>query len=139
MDILVHCSLREGLARALPQALLAGKPAVSFDIDGAREVVRPGETGFLLPPRDVPALVDALSQLTINPALRAEQGRAGQSRCREVFRHEYMTERIREVYARVLGENTGGTTEPQRHGEDRGIMSVLSIFAFLLRASVTPW
>ena len=38
-DILVHCSLREGLARALPQAMLCGKPAISFDVDGAREVV----------------------------------------------------------------------------------------------------
>ena len=42
MDVLVHTSLREGLARALPQALIAGKPVVSFDVDGAREVVRHG-------------------------------------------------------------------------------------------------
>jgi glycosyltransferase involved in cell wall biosynthesis len=34
MDILVHASLREGLARALPRALIAGKPVVSYDIDG---------------------------------------------------------------------------------------------------------
>ncbi|MGA2265989.1 MAG: glycosyltransferase, partial [Phycisphaerae bacterium] len=32
-DVVVHCSLREGLARALPQAMLAGKPVVSFDVD----------------------------------------------------------------------------------------------------------
>ena len=37
MDLLVHASLREGLARALPQALIAGKPVVSYDIDGARD------------------------------------------------------------------------------------------------------
>src|SRR5262245_15446860 len=43
MDIVVHASLREGLARVLPQALIAGKPVVSYDIDGAREVVLPGE------------------------------------------------------------------------------------------------
>ena len=50
------CQLREGLARVLPQALIAGKPVVSYDVDGAREVVIPGETGFLVPPRDIPAL-----------------------------------------------------------------------------------
>ncbi len=50
MDIVVHASLREGLARVLPQALIAGKPVVSYDVDGAREVVLPGETGYLLPP-----------------------------------------------------------------------------------------
>ena len=41
MDVLVHTSLREGLARVLPQALAMGKPCVSFDIDGAPEVVLP--------------------------------------------------------------------------------------------------
>ena len=45
-DIVVHTSLREGLARVLPQALLTGRPVVSYDVDGAREVVRSGETGF---------------------------------------------------------------------------------------------
>lgn len=50
MDIVVHASQWEGLARVLPQGLIAGKPVVSFDIDGAREVVISGETGFLLPP-----------------------------------------------------------------------------------------
>ncbi len=35
MDIVVHTSLREGLARVLPQALIAGKPVISYDIDGA--------------------------------------------------------------------------------------------------------
>jgi glycosyltransferase involved in cell wall biosynthesis len=110
MDMLVHCSLREGLARALPQALLAGKPAISFDIDGAREVVRP-DTGFLLPPREIPPLVNAIYNLALHPSLRAEQGRAGQLRCREVFRHEYMTERIREVYEQVLSGQGRGALE----------------------------
>jgi len=44
-DILVHCSLREGLARTLPQAMLCAKPAVSFDVDGARTKIRPGHHG----------------------------------------------------------------------------------------------
>ena len=51
MDVLVHTSLREGLARVLPQALIAGRPAVSYDIDGAREVVITGQTGVLVTPR----------------------------------------------------------------------------------------
>ena len=52
VDAVIHPSLREGLARVLPQALLVGRPVISYDIDGAREVVIP-ETGFLLPPRDL--------------------------------------------------------------------------------------
>jgi glycosyltransferase involved in cell wall biosynthesis len=48
MGTVVHTSLREGLARVLPQALARGKPCVSFDIDGAPEVVIDGETGYLV-------------------------------------------------------------------------------------------
>ena len=55
MDAVVHPSLREGLARVLPQALLVGRPVISYDVDGAREVVLP-ETGILLRPRDVDGL-----------------------------------------------------------------------------------
>ena len=51
MDLVVHCSLREGLARVLPQALIAQKPVISYDIDGAREVVINNETGFLIKPK----------------------------------------------------------------------------------------
>jgi glycosyltransferase involved in cell wall biosynthesis len=104
MDVLVHCSLREGLARALPQALLAGKPAISFDVDGAREVVKTGVTGCLIPPGDVPALVAALRQLALDPALRQRLGSAGRDACRQPFRHEFMTEQIRALYQRVLAE-----------------------------------
>ena len=39
----------------LPQALLVGRPVISYDIDGAREVVLP-ETGILLKPRDLDGL-----------------------------------------------------------------------------------
>ncbi|NIP84288.1 MAG: glycosyltransferase, partial [Planctomycetales bacterium] len=60
MDIVVHASLREGLARALPQALIAGRPVVSYDIDGAREVVLDQVTGYLVPPRDTAALADRI-------------------------------------------------------------------------------
>ncbi|HVX14632.1 MAG TPA: glycosyltransferase family 4 protein [Pirellulales bacterium] len=103
MDIVVHTSLREGLARVLPQALISGKPAVSYDIDGAREVVIPGETGYLLPPRDIAGLQAAIGELAADPDLRDRLGAAGRRRCAEVFRHEHMTERTRAVYERLLG------------------------------------
>ncbi len=114
MDILVHASLREGLARALPQALIAGKPVVSYDVDGAREVCIPGQTGFLIPPRDVATLAAALTQLASDPALREQLGSAGRSRFAEQFRHETMTRRVREVYERVLGRQGEGEKERLR-------------------------
>jgi glycosyltransferase involved in cell wall biosynthesis len=103
MDILVHASLREGLPRALPQALIAGKPVVAYDIDGAREVAITGQTGFLVPPR-WEALVEPLKELTASPALRETLGKTGRERFTEQFRHEFMTRRIRDLYERVLGD-----------------------------------
>ena len=102
MDLVVHASLREGLARVLPQALLAGKPVVSFDIDGAREVVLDGETGMLIPPRDVARLEEAMEVLVTDAALRQRMGAHGRELCRDRFRHQTMTQSIRELYVRLL-------------------------------------
>ena len=101
-DIVAHTSVWEGLARVLPQGLLAGKPVVSYDIDGAPEVVLNGKTGFLVPVESIGTLADALTILVGSPESRDEMGQAGRERCREIFCHRFMTERIREVYQRVL-------------------------------------
>jgi glycosyltransferase involved in cell wall biosynthesis len=102
MDVLVHVSLREGLARALPQALIAGKPVVSYDVDGAREVVIPEETGFLVPPQEIEPLQRALITLANNPPLRESLGSRGRQQFTEAFRHERMTEQLRQIYQRLL-------------------------------------
>ncbi|OHB82813.1 MAG: glycosyl transferase family 1 [Planctomycetes bacterium RBG_16_64_12] len=102
MDVVVHASLREGLARVLPQALIAGKPVVSYDVDGAREVVLPHQTGYLLPPKRVAEMADALIRLAADPALRDRLGSEGRRRFTDTFRHERMTEQIRALYERLL-------------------------------------
>lgn len=99
-DIVVHCSLREGLARAIPQAMLAARPVISFDIDGAAEVVD-SATGILLPPRDTAGLHRAIETLAASPALRLSLGTAGRQRCRQRFDHRVMVEQIEAVYRRV--------------------------------------
>jgi len=101
-DIVVHASLREGLARVLPQALITGRPVVSYDIDGAREVVLPGKTGMLLPPESVDEMAVALNTLIESPELRQSLGAEGRRRSADVFRHERMTARIREIYQSLL-------------------------------------
>jgi len=107
MDVVVHASLREGLARVLPQALIAGRPAVSYDVDGAREVVLDGETGYLVPPRDVEQLAAKLQLLASDPALRARLGAEGRRRFADVFRHERMTEQLRALYVKLLERQRG--------------------------------
>lgn len=104
MDGLVHTSLREGLARTLPQALIASKPVISYDIDGAREVVLPDETGFLLPAQSVHPLADAMLTLAKDAELRTRLGQGGRARFTDQFRHQRMTTLIRQLYCQVLGQ-----------------------------------
>jgi glycosyltransferase involved in cell wall biosynthesis len=101
MDALVHLSLREGLPRALPQALAAGKPVVAYDCDGAREVCLNNETGFLIRPRDTSALKDRLWQLAGDPPLRERLGRRGREFVRDNFAVEKMVEDIYSLYVKL--------------------------------------
>ena len=104
MDLVVHASLREGLARVLPQALISGKPVVSFDVDGAREVVIDGETGYLVEPESRPRLLDAMRALLADPQRRAALGAAGCARCAEQFRAGVMVSRIADLYEELLAQ-----------------------------------
>ena len=101
MDALVHLSLREGLPRALPQAMAAAKPVVVYDCDGAREACRDAETGFLVQPGDLAALKNRLLQLTGNPALCQKLGYAGQQFARENFPVEKMVRDIYNLYMKL--------------------------------------
>ena len=108
VDAVIHPSLREGLARVLPQSLLVGRPAISYDVDGAREVVTP-ETGVLLKPRDLDGLTAAVLRLAADPALRERLGSEGRRRFADQFRHETMTSQLRSLYQRLLdGRAPGG-------------------------------
>jgi glycosyltransferase involved in cell wall biosynthesis len=100
-DILVHCSLREGLARALPQAMLCGKPAVSFDIDGAREVVN-DDTGRLIEPKNIEQLTDACAELIADKHLREKLGANGRESVEKKFAPDTMVDVIEAVYQRLL-------------------------------------
>ena len=100
-DILVHCSLREGLARTLPQAMLCGRPAVSFDVDGAREVVN-DKTGRLIEPKNVAQLTEACAELIQDRDLREKLGSAGRDFVKERFAPETMVDTIERVYEQLL-------------------------------------
>lgn len=114
MDVVVHTSLREGLARVLPQALAMGKPCVSFDIGGAAEVVIPGETGYIVKPCDAAGLAEAVVRLLADPQLRARMGEAGRRRVDPVFRAETMVEQIAALYALLINRHMGRITRFDR-------------------------
>jgi len=106
-DILVHCSLREGLARALPQAMLCGVPVVSFDVDGAREVVNE-KTGRLIEAKNVEQLTAACAELAEDENLRERLGKAGREFVKEKFAPETMVDKIEETYKNLFDAEKKG-------------------------------
>lgn len=98
IDILVHPSRREGLARALAQAALAGKPAVTYDIDGNREGVLDGKTGFVVTAFDRGKLEAALVKLIGDQSLRNQFGAAGREFALWRFDARMMVEALERLY-----------------------------------------
>ena len=101
MDLLVHLSLREGLPRALPQALACGKPVVAFDVDGAREVCIDGETGLLVRAGDVNGLATVVIRLLQDKELANRMGGRGRNLVKERFSEERMVRQLDELYRRL--------------------------------------
>jgi glycosyltransferase involved in cell wall biosynthesis len=103
MDCLAHLSsFPEGLPRALPQALAAGKPVVAYDFDGAAEVCRDNETGFLIRTGDTDMAAKKLLLLAKNPALREKFGRCGSQFVQENFSVEKMVADQYDLYLKLV-------------------------------------
>jgi glycosyltransferase involved in cell wall biosynthesis len=101
MDVIVHASQWEGLPRVAVQALLMAKPVISFDIDGAPEVVIPGRTGILVPLNDAIALAAAIEELARDADRRATFGRNGRALCLERFDHNTMVDALERLYKQL--------------------------------------
>lgn len=91
-------SYREGLPKALLEAAACGRPLVSCDVPGCREIVRHGVNGLLVPPRDAPALADALAQLIADPQQRAVFGTAARTLVAAEFSVDHVIEQTLALY-----------------------------------------
>lgn len=78
-DIVAMPSRQEGLGVAALESMAAGKPLVATRVGGLGEVVRPEETGLLVPAEDVPALAAALARVASDPMLRGRLGAAARA------------------------------------------------------------
>jgi len=112
MDVGVLTSLWEGLPRVLVQYALLERPIVTFEVEGAREVVADGENGWVVPPCDVDALVDRLRPLLARPDLRRELGRRGRARVEGRWDADLMIRRIGDVYDAVRAGRAPAETVP---------------------------
>lgn len=100
-DVFALPSYREGTPRVVTEARAAGLPVVATDIAGLPEMVRDGETGFLVEPGAVDALRDRLARLVQSPELRRRMGERARDGLAK-FERETAAEAYRELYRSVL-------------------------------------
>lgn len=97
-DMLVLPSLNEGMGRVLVEAMAAGKPVVASSVGGIPDLVRHGETGYLVPPADEKALADGIKKLLDDPGKAWEMGQHGKKHCQQ-FCLEAMIEKLDDLYS----------------------------------------
>ncbi|MBL4845110.1 MAG: glycosyltransferase family 4 protein [Planctomycetes bacterium] len=90
-------SYREGLPKVLVEAAAAGRPIVTTDVPGCRDVVSRGN-GLLVPARSGPALANAIAQLASDSGLRASMGARGRTLAEEELGLETVIEQTLRVY-----------------------------------------
>ncbi len=100
-------SWEEGLPNVVLEAMVAGLPVVATRVGGLPEVVRPGRTGWLVPPGDVPALAAALSHLLSDPATSQAFGRAGREQAARDFSLASMVRSHEEIFMSLVKSRGG--------------------------------
>jgi len=100
-------SYREGLPKALIEAAACGRPMIAADVPGCREIVRPGETGLLVPARDADALAGAIARLAADAGLRRRMGDAARADVERLYSEERIVAETLALYDRAL-EAAGG-------------------------------
>lgn len=97
LDVFALSSDTEGLPLSITEAMGVSLPVVATTVGGVPKVVLEGETGLLVPPRDEPALREALRSIAADPERRARMGK----RAREVALDRYSAERMAREYMQL--------------------------------------
>ncbi len=88
----------EGIPVVLMEALAQGMPVLSTQHSGIPELVQDGESGFLVPERNVEALADKLEFLIKHPEIWSEMGRKGRKHVERYFDIDKLNNRLVELY-----------------------------------------
>ncbi len=94
----------EGIPKSLIEAAASGRPIITTDVPGCRQITKHGENGLLVPPRDPEALAKAIKQLGDDPDLRAKMGK----RSREIAVQNYSIDKVVNGYLSFYKENGAG-------------------------------
>jgi len=104
--LFVLSSRHEAFPNVVLEAMAMGLPVVATRVGGLPELVIPGETGWLAPSGNAPALAAAMSQLLADPETRLAFGRAGRQRVEREFSLAAMVRRHEEVFEALLAQKS---------------------------------
>lgn len=103
LDVFVSPSHSESFGLAILEALICGVPVVATETDGAKELLRNGKTGWLVPISDPVALSQAVVESLADRDRSAAMANSARSAAREEFSLKRMIDRTEEVYRSVIG------------------------------------
>ena len=103
-DLLVCPSRHEPLGNVILEAWAQGVPVVATESDGAKHLVRDGETGLLCPVDDPRALAGAMGAVLADPDLAARLGQAGKDECARLFSEDTVIAAYRSLFARLAAD-----------------------------------
>jgi glycosyltransferase involved in cell wall biosynthesis len=101
VDVVVLSSRQEGFGMVLAEAMACGTPVVATRCGGPEDVVRDGETGFLVPCDDPITMANAIEQLLVDDRLRHRMGEAARAHVCQSFSLDVVGAKILDVYRRV--------------------------------------
>ena len=103
LDVVCLASSFEGMSNSVMEAMAAGLPVLASDIPPNRELVVPGETGFLFKLADSVGIMQFLRRLIDEPGLAERLGRAGRERIQQHFSVQQMVTSYVELYRNLIG------------------------------------
>lgn len=105
-DVLVLCSLVEGVPGVILEAATFEVPSVAVDVGGVSEVVKPGETGILLPHHDVKAFAHTLHRLLEDSSTLHRLGHQARAFATAVFDPEANARKFADLYRQLSVKKT---------------------------------
>jgi len=113
IDMLVMSSLYEGMPMVILEAMAASRPIIATNVGGIPELVKDGETGILVLPKDVDALAESIIHLLKSKEKAKQMGLAGRKRVEEHFDVNVMVRKTEEVYQELIQEKLGRKQIPE--------------------------
>ncbi len=104
MDVVVICPLKEGFGMTTLEAMACGKPVIASAVGGIYSMIKDGETGLLVPPKDPDDIAEKIMSLLLDPDRARQLGDNARASAKEHFTMEVVAEKMEEVYRRTMAE-----------------------------------